>query len=116
MRLSSNTALTCFGSELRLLSSVWRQPLEFGCEVCDEALFFSAFSDIKTVIEDQVAKRDKVACRIKMQCTHTSDYQGIKATNKRITITYMEILQLRSDKVAIEWAEFDMFSILTQLK
>ncbi len=82
----------------------------------DEAFFFSAFSKIKTTVEDMVAEGDKVACRIRMDCTHTGDYQGIPVTNKRVAIRYMEILLLRNGKIVKEWAEFDLLGILNQLR
>jgi predicted ester cyclase len=82
----------------------------------DERFFFSAFSYIKTNVEDQVAEGDKVASHISMHCTHTGDYQGIPPTNKRIAITYTSIAHLMDGKIFKEWAEFDLMSILDQLK
>ncbi len=82
----------------------------------DERFFFSAFSDIKATVEDQVAEGDKVASRILMHCTHAGDYQGVKPTNKRIAITYMDIALIRDSLILEEWAEFDLLSILGQLK
>ena len=82
----------------------------------DEVFFFSAFSEIKTDIKDKIIQGDKIACRISMRCRQTGDYQGIPATNKRITISYMEILSIKNGKIIEEWAEFDMLSILNQLK
>ena len=82
----------------------------------DEAFFFLAFSDIEATVEDQVSENNKVASRITMKCTHTGDYQGIPATGKRISITYLDIACLRDGKIIEEWAEFDLLSIFNQLK
>jgi predicted ester cyclase len=88
--------------------------------LCDrlrgEAFFFAAFSEIKVVIEDQIAEGDKVASRIAMHCVHSGEYQGIGATNRRITITYMSICQIEDGLILKEWAEFNMPSILGQLQ
>jgi predicted ester cyclase len=92
------------------------EPLALAARIRDEAFFFSAFSNIKIAVEDTVSEDDKVACRITMKCTYTGSYQGIAATNRRITINYMEIFQFKDGKIVGEWAEFDMFSILNQLK
>ncbi len=92
------------------------KPQNLAERIRDEAFFFSAFSDIKTTIEDAIIEENKVALRIAMHCTHSGDYQGIPATNKRITITYMEILLLEEDKILKEWAEFDLLGIFNQLK
>ena len=82
----------------------------------DEKFFFSAFSEIKTEINDKVNQGNKIACRITMRCRHTGEYQGIKPTNKQIIITYMEIILTRNGKIIEEWAEFDLLAILNQLK
>lgn len=37
----------------------------------DELIFFSAFSNIQTIVEDQIAEGDTVANHITMHCTHT---------------------------------------------
>jgi predicted ester cyclase len=51
-----------------------------------------------------------------MHCNHTGDYQGIPPTGKRIAIAYISIARLKDGKVLEEWAEFDLMSILEQLK
>lgn len=81
----------------------------------DETVFFSAFSSIKTKVEDQIAEGDKVAARVTMRCVHTGKYHGIPATGKRITIPYIEILKIKAGKIVEEWVEFDTPSILEQI-
>jgi steroid delta-isomerase-like uncharacterized protein len=81
----------------------------------DEQVFFSAFSNVQTTVDDQVAESDKVASRITMHCTHTGEYQGIPATGKRISITYMDIALIKEGKIVEEWVEFDVRSILNQI-
>jgi predicted ester cyclase len=39
-------------------------------------VFFSAFSDIQAIVEDQIAEGDKVANRITMHCTQSGEYSG----------------------------------------
>ncbi len=92
------------------------KPMNLKERMEDERFFFSAFSDIKTIVEDQVADGDKVASRISMHCTHTGDYQGIPPTNKRVAITYMSFSLLKDGKIFKERAEFDILRILNQLK
>lgn len=81
----------------------------------DERSFFSAFSDISTKVLDIIGQGDRVACRVEMRCTHTGEYQGVRATNRRVTINYMEILQVSEGKILKEWVEFDPKSISDQL-
>ena len=82
----------------------------------DEAVFFSAFSGIEVVVEDQIAEGDKVANRIAMVCNHTGSYKGIAATGKRVVIPYIDIVRFKSGKIVEEWVEFDMMNILSQIK
>jgi len=81
----------------------------------DEIVFFSGFSNIKTVIEDQIAEGDKVASRITMCCTHTGNYRGVSATGKRVVIPYIDIIYVQAGKIFEEWVEFDMMSIVNQI-
>lgn len=81
----------------------------------DELLFFSAFSNIQAVVEDQIAEGDKVVSRVTMYCTHTGEYQGIPANGKRIAIPYIDIALFRAGKIVEEWVEFDMMNILRQI-
>jgi steroid delta-isomerase-like uncharacterized protein len=91
------------------------ESLNFDARKRDDQVFFSAFSNIKTIIEDQIAEGDKVASRITMHCTHTGDYQGFPATGKRIAITFIDIALVKAGKILEEWVEFDMASILRQI-
>ena len=92
------------------------KPMSREERIRDEAFFFSAFSKIRTRIVEKVVEGNKMACRITMRCTHSGDYQGVAATNKRVKIIYMEILLMKHGKILKEWAEFDLLSILNQLK
>ena len=67
-------------------------------------------------LEDQIAEGDKVASRVTMNCTHTSEYQGISATGKRVKIPYIDIARIKGEKIVEEWVEFDMMNILRQIR
>ena len=82
----------------------------------DEIVFFSAFSDVEAVVEDQIAEGEKVANRITMYCTHNGRYQSVPATGKRVTIPYIDILRIKAGKIIEEWVEFDVNSIVQQIK
>jgi len=91
------------------------EPMNFDERKRDEMVFFSAFSNIQAIVEDQIAEGDKVASRITMHCTHTGEFRGIPATGKRITITYIDIALIKAGKIVEEWVEFDMMNILQQI-
>ena len=91
-------------------------PMNYEARKLDEMVFFSAFSNIEAVVEDQIAEGGEVMNRITMHCTHTGEYQGIAATGKRVTITYIDIVSIKAGKIVEEWVEFDMMSILQQIR
>ncbi len=82
----------------------------------DEAPFFAAFSDIESVVEDQVAEGDKVASRVTMRCTHTGPYGGIPPTGRRVVIPFLDVSTVQDGKIYEEWDEFDTRGILRQLE
>jgi predicted ester cyclase len=91
------------------------ESLNFDARKHDDSVFLSAFSNIKTIVEDQIAEDYKVASRVTMHCTHTGEYQSIPATGKRIAITFIDIALVKAGKIVEEWVEFDMMSILRQI-
>lgn len=91
------------------------EPMNSEERKCDEMVFFSGFSSIKTVVEDQIAEGDKVASRITIHCIHTGKYQGIPATGKRVVIPYIDIMHIKTRKIVEEWIEFDMMNIVKQI-
>jgi predicted ester cyclase len=92
------------------------KTMDFDGRKRDEAVFFSAFSSIQAIVEDQIAEGDKVANRIRMACIHTGEYQGVRATGKRVTIPYIDITVIKAGKIVEEWVEFDTMNILNQIK
>ncbi len=81
----------------------------------DEGPFFAAFSDIESVVDEQIAEGDRVATRVTMRCTHTGLYGGIPPTGRRVTIPFIDFSTVRDGKILEEWAEFDMRGLLRQL-
>jgi steroid delta-isomerase-like uncharacterized protein len=76
----------------------------------------SAFSETENVIEDMFGEGDKVLNRWRIQATHSGEFRGIPATNKRITITGMGIFRFSEDgKVVESWDSFDQLGMLQQL-
>ncbi len=90
-------------------------PMDLRGRQADEAPFFAAFTDIESVVEDQIAEGDRVATRVTMHVTHTGAYGGIPPTRRRIAIPFLDISTVREGRILEEWAEFDMRGILRQL-
>jgi len=75
------------------------EPMNYEARKLDEMVFFSAFSNIEAVVEDQIAEGDEVMNRITMHCSHTGEYQSIAATGKRVDITYIDIVRIKGGKI-----------------
>ncbi len=76
----------------------------------------SAFSDIENIAEDMIGEDDKVVNRWTLHVTHTGEFRGIPATNKRITITGIGIFRFSEDgKVVESWDSLDQLGMLKQL-
>ena len=76
----------------------------------------SAFSGIDNVVEDMIGEDDKVVNRWTLRATHTGEFRGIPATNKRITITGIGIFRFSEDGRVVEsWDSLDQLGMLRQL-
>ena len=58
-----------------------------------------------------IAEGDKVMVKIKMIGTHEVEYQGIPATNTRITMYASSVITLIDGKVKDWWAIEDYFEL-----
>jgi steroid delta-isomerase-like uncharacterized protein len=78
--------------------------------------YHSAFSDIENTVEDMIGEDDRVVNRWTLRVTHTGEFRGIPATNKRITITGIGIFRFSEEGKVIEsWDSLDQLGMLKQL-
>lgn len=71
--------------------------------------------DFRTEILDLFAEGDRVAARVLMTGTHTGNFYGIPATEKRVEFTGMYIVRIENGKIVEHWGEEDSLSLLKQL-
>ena len=77
----------------------------------------NAFSDIENITDDMIGEDDKVVNRWTLRVTHTGEFRGIPATDKRITITGIGIFRFSEDgKVVESWDSLDRLGMLQQLE
>jgi len=75
----------------------------------------AAISDLRFVIEDQVAKDDKVVTRITWRSIHDrGEYFGLTPRDKEVEVTSMTIHRIVGGKIAEEWSEGTGILGLTQ--
>jgi steroid delta-isomerase-like uncharacterized protein len=79
------------------------------------SIVLSASPDLDFVLEELIAERDIVAARWHFEATHTGDFYGVPATNRRISMTGMFFSRFRDGKVVESWQTLDIFGILIQM-
>ena len=75
----------------------------------------AAFSDMKMVIDDIVAERDRVMVRITFYGTHRGAFMGIPATGKSIVMEIVTIYKIAGGKIVQVWEYPDELGLMTQL-
>jgi serine phosphatase RsbU (regulator of sigma subunit)/predicted ester cyclase len=66
----------------------------------------AALSDVRSIIEDQVAKGDKVVTRITWRSIHDrGEYFGLMPRDKEVVVTSMAMHRIVRGKITEEWSE-----------
>jgi predicted ester cyclase len=66
----------------------------------------AALSDVRCIIEDQLAKGDKVVTRITWRSIHDrGEYFGLRPRGKKVEVTAMSMHRIAGGKIAEEWSE-----------
>src|SRR5918994_2023321 len=66
----------------------------------------AALSDVRCIIEDQLAKGDKVVTRITWRSIHDrGEYFGLMPRDKEVVVTAMTMHRIVGGKIAEEWSE-----------
>jgi predicted ester cyclase len=79
------------------------------------AIYRTAFPDAKIFVEDTIAEADKVVIRWSGYATHKGPFLDVAATNKRVTLQGITIFRVVKGRVAEQWGELNLLSILRQL-
>lgn len=81
----------------------------------DVERYFGAFTEVETTIEHLVTEGDKVVLHWSTSGKHIGAYGDIAATNKRITMTGMDLLRIADGKIVECWSMWDGLSVYEQL-
>jgi predicted ester cyclase len=54
-------------------------------------------------IIDLIEENSKVVGRFKFKATHSSEYMGVKPTNRRLEWEAIEIFRIENDKIVESW-------------
>jgi len=58
---------------------------------------------------------DRLAARYRLDMTHAGDFNGIPATNRRVTLQGITILRWKSGRVVERWSESSFLDLMIQL-
>ena len=72
-------------------------------------------SDCGFEAHDIIAKGDKVVVRWTVHGTHTGTFYGVPPTGQVLTVSGINIWQLKDGKIVEEWASVDRLSLMQQL-
>jgi predicted ester cyclase len=76
---------------------------------------FTAFPDLHTTIQAQVAEGDKVVTHKIFRGTHQGEFMGLAPTGRQIEFAVIDILRLDNGKVVEHWAVQDRLALMQQL-
>ncbi len=75
----------------------------------------TAFPDIHSTIEDQIAQGDRVVTRWTARGTHQGEMMGIPPTGRPVTVSGMTINRISGGRVVEDWTVVDQLGLLQQL-
>jgi steroid delta-isomerase-like uncharacterized protein len=91
------------------------EPLSREAYLAVSAQFADAFSDSKTLFEDEIAEGDTAVLRWCWEITHSRRFWDIAPSGKRVTVRGVTINRLAEGKIVEQWVSFDQLAFLQQL-
>ena len=79
------------------------------------ARFLRAFSGLKFEVQDMVCEKDKVVASWLITGVHTGEYNGIAATNKKISVEGISIHQISNGKIMDTSSVWDTLGLLKKI-
>src|SRR5512146_673588 len=84
------------------------------------ASFRAAFPDVRLIVEDQIAEKDRTVTRLTITGTHRGPFYSLlktlMPTGKMISVQVIDIFRHDADGKLVEcWSGFDVFGMLRQL-
>lgn len=112
--------------ETKQIENLWGKGYKFHFPGSPQALskegslklieeYTTGFPDLKFSLEYQISEGDLVVTRFTVKGTHTGTFQGIPATNKKVTVTAFATHKIVNGKIEEEWAEFDALGTMQQI-
>lgn len=75
----------------------------------------AAFPDARITIDDMIAEGDQVATKKTFIGTHSAALGDLPATNRAVTLQFVDIMRLRNGRIVEHWLSMDQLSFMQQL-
>jgi steroid delta-isomerase-like uncharacterized protein len=75
----------------------------------------AAFPDSSIVVEDLLAERDIVVCRVRWSGTQAGDFLGIPNTGKHVSIGAIHVFRLEDGVIREGWGRAENINLMAQL-
>lgn len=105
-----------FASDYRRYLNPHSPPLTREGQRARASRLRAAFPDATATLEDIVAEGDRVVYRLTIRGTHRAEFQGIPATGRRVTVSFLGIVRIAGGKLVEEWGGLDLFDLRDQLQ
>ena len=79
------------------------------------AMFYTAFPDLRTTVEETIAEGDTVVARWVSRGTHKGELMGIPGTGRQVAMKGISTHRVTGGKIAETWVNFDALGMLQQL-
>ena len=78
-------------------------------------VFLKAFPDLTSTVDDVISQGDKLVLRWTVQGTHTGEFLGIPASNKKISLPITEIFRIANGQLVEAWDQYDRMHLMQQI-
>lgn len=78
-------------------------------------MYFNAFPDHRTTIEDVMGEDDRVALRWTIHATHQGALMGVPATGNEVEITGIYLARIDDGRIAESWERTDLLGLMQQI-
>ena len=79
------------------------------------AMYRGAFPDLNITMEDMVVEGEKVSVRLTGTGTNKGEFRGIPPTNKKVTVSMIDIYHISEGKFVEGWSRYDTLGMMRQL-
>ncbi len=77
--------------------------------------YLAAFTNIKVVVNEQIAEGDMVSTRLTFSAKDTGGFLARPATNKKFDMNMMQMDRMRDGKIVETWMQADFTGMLQQI-